>query len=46
MTEAILNHQSGKVSGVAAIYNRYSFDAEKRAALDAWAAAMDRIVGL
>ena len=36
VTEALLNHQSGVVSGVAAIYNRYQYAEEKRAALEAW----------
>jgi hypothetical protein len=35
--EAILNHVSGHKSGVAGIYNRATYAAEKRAALDLWA---------
>jgi len=35
--EAVLNHTSGAISGVAAIYNRHRYLDEKRAALDAWA---------
>jgi integrase len=34
--EAVLNHTSGSRSGVVGVYQRHSFDAEKRAALDAW----------
>ncbi|HEY9090640.1 tyrosine-type recombinase/integrase [Parasphingorhabdus sp.] len=34
--EKVLNHISGTISGVAAVYNRYGYDAEKRAALDKW----------
>ncbi|MES0091184.1 tyrosine-type recombinase/integrase [Mesorhizobium sp. M0030] len=34
VTEAILNHKTGKVSGVAAIYNRYDYQDEKRDALE------------
>jgi len=34
--EAVLNHRSGTIKGVAAVYNRYDYAAEKRAALDAW----------
>jgi integrase len=34
--EAVLNHTSGAISGVAAIYNRHKYPAEKRAALMAW----------
>lgn len=37
VTEAILNHKTGKVSGVAAIYNRYDYQDEKRDALEKWA---------
>jgi integrase len=37
VVEAVLNHKSGTVSGVAAIYGRYDYAAEKRAALVAWA---------
>lgn len=37
VTEAILNHKTGKVSGVAAIYNRYDYQDEKRDALEQWA---------
>jgi integrase len=35
--EAILNHVSGHKSGVAGIYNRATYEAEKRAALTLWA---------
>ena len=36
--EATLGHTGGSRSGVAGVYQRHSFDAEKRAALDAWGA--------
>ena len=36
--EAVLNHRSGAISGVAAVYNRFNYMPEKRHALDAWAA--------
>ncbi len=36
VTEALLNHKTGVVSGVAAIYNVYSYADEKREALDRW----------
>lgn len=35
--EALLNHISGHKAGVAGIYNRSTYAAEKRAALDLWA---------
>jgi integrase len=37
VVEAILNHISGHKAGVAGIYNRASYAAEKRLALDLWA---------
>lgn len=36
VVEKVLNHMSGTISGVAAVYNRYGYDREKREALDAW----------
>ena len=36
VTERLLNHVSGTVSGVAAIYNRHAYMIEMREALDAW----------
>ena len=44
VVEALLNHKSGTIKGVAAIYNRYDYADEKRAALDAWARRLDVIV--
>ena len=41
--DKVLNHSSGKLSGVAAIYNRYGYQKEKSEALDEWA---DYIVNL
>ena len=37
----VLNHSEG---GVTAIYDRYSYDAEKRKALNAWARKLERII--
>jgi integrase len=34
--EKILNHQSGVISGVAAVYNRHAYSDEKRQALEMW----------
>jgi len=39
--EAVLNHVSGHRSGVAGIYNRSSYRAEKKQALERWAAHVD-----
>jgi integrase len=38
VTEAILNHISGSRGGIAGVYQRHDWAAEKRAALDNWAA--------
>jgi hypothetical protein len=38
VTEAVLNHISGSRDGIAGVYQRHDWAAEKRAALDAWAA--------
>ncbi|MGV1817778.1 tyrosine-type recombinase/integrase [Agrobacterium sp. CG160-95] len=45
VTEAILNHSGGTVSGVAAIYIRHDFREEKRAALTAWEGFVMSLVG-
>jgi hypothetical protein len=37
VTEAVLNHVSGSRGGIAGVYQRHDWAAEKRAALDAWA---------
>jgi integrase len=44
VTEAILNHISGSRAGIAGVYQRHDWAAEKRAALDAWAAHLMAIV--
>lgn len=36
VADKILNHQSGTISGVAAVYQRHAFLDERRKALDAW----------
>jgi integrase len=38
VTEAVLNHISGTRGGIAGVYQRHEWVAEKRVALDAWAA--------
>ena len=38
VTEAVLNHISGSRAGIAGVYQRHDWAAEKRTALDAWAA--------
>lgn len=36
VNEAVLNHVSGSRGGVAGIYQRHKWDAEKALALEAW----------
>ena len=46
VADKIMNHQSGTISGVAAVYQRHEFLDERKTALEAWAnyvqALMDR----
>jgi hypothetical protein len=42
--EAVLNHVSGHRGGVAGIYNRATYDKEKREALNLWAEHVMTIV--
>ena len=42
--EAVLNHRSGVIRGVAATYNRFSYAAGKRAALELWGEHVKRLV--
>lgn len=44
VTEAVLNHVSGARGGVAGVYQRHDWKDEKRAALEAWAVELGRIV--
>jgi integrase len=41
--EAVLGHTSGSRSGVVGVYQRHSFDEEKRAALEAWGAHVEAV---
>ena len=44
LIEAVLNHKTGIVSGVAAVYNRHAYLEEKREALEKWAGYVEKIV--
>jgi len=44
IADKILNHQAGTISGVAAVYQRHDFLAERRAALERWGGHIDRIL--
>jgi integrase len=45
VVEAVLNHKSGSIKGVAAVYNRYEYAEEKRRALFAWATHVTSLIG-
>jgi integrase len=44
VTEAVLNHVSGSRAGIVGVYQRHTYTAEKRQALDAWARRLAVIV--
>ena len=44
VVEAVLNHVSGHKSGVAGVYNRAQYGAEKKAALERWAAHVEALI--
>src|SRR5262249_33539313 len=45
VADKILNHQTGTISGVAAVYQRHEFLAERRAALELWGTHISQILG-
>lgn len=44
VTEAVLNHISGAKGGIAGVYQRHDWAEEKRAALEAWASYVARLM--
>jgi integrase len=44
VVDKILNHSSGKIAGVAKIYNRFEYLPERQAALDAWARHVESLI--
>ena len=44
-SEAVLNHISGSRGGIAGVYQRHDWPAEKRAALDSWGAHVSAVIG-
>jgi integrase len=44
VADKILNHQAGTISGVAAVYQRHDFLAERKEALDRWGTHVAQIV--
>jgi integrase len=45
VADKVLNHSSGKISGVAAIYNRYEYLDERKAALNALGRFIETLIG-
>lgn len=45
VTEKLLNHVSGSLGGIVAIYNRHAYIDEMRAAADAWEAKLSNLAG-
>jgi integrase len=46
VVDRVLNHQAGKISGVARVYNRFEYLDERKAALDTWSRHVAGLVGL
>ena len=44
VVDKVLNHVSGTIRGVAAVYNRFEYLDERRAALEAWGRYVDNLV--
>jgi hypothetical protein len=44
VADKILNHQTGTISGAAAVYQRHEFLPERLAALDVWGVHMDQLI--
>ncbi len=44
VVEKVLNHTSGSFGGIVGVYQKHGFADEKRHALDAWAAFVERLV--
>jgi integrase len=44
VADKILNHQNGTISGVAAVYQRHEFLAERKMALEIWGAHLEQII--
>ena len=44
VVDRTLNHTSGTIRGIAAIYNRFAYLDERRAALEAWGRYLNNLV--
>jgi hypothetical protein len=45
VADKVLNHASGKISGVAAVYNRFEYLQERQAALHALGSYIEELIG-
>jgi integrase len=45
VVDRVLNHVSGTIRGVAAIYNRFDYAEERKAALEAWSRHIEGFIG-
>ena len=45
VADKVLNHVSGTISGVAAVYNKFEYIDERRDALEAWGAIRQQFSG-
>lgn len=45
VTEKVINHKSGETAGIRGVYNLHAYTDEKRKALNAWAAFLEKLVG-
>jgi integrase len=43
--EAVINHVSGHKGGIAGVYNKAAYAAERQAAMDAWGRYIDGVIG-
>jgi integrase len=46
VVEKLLDHRSGKISGIAAIYNRHDYRDEMKSAMEAWAGRLQEIADM
>jgi integrase len=44
VADKVLNHTAGTIRGVAAVYNRFQYSAERKAALEAWGRFLEGLV--
>jgi hypothetical protein len=44
VADRILNHQAGTIRGVAAVYNRFAYLDERKAALETWGCHVESLV--